>query len=145
MHEARANFKVIWVPDGRLFAIGGKFRSGAPTTTVEMLDTSCLGNNATSASRGGWSFVASMAHPRESHGVALLDGKLVAVGGINESSVEVFTVPAEDNVLGQWSTIYPLPSPFTLQALLPVDNLLIGIRESQSVFSVTSHVWCVKT
>ncbi len=31
--------------------------------------------------------------------------------------------------------IYSLPSPFALQALLPVDNLLIGIRELGSLFS----------
>ncbi len=52
----------------------------------------------------------------------------MAVGGTD--SVEVFSLPTKDNVLGQWSTIYPLPSAFALQALLPVNNLLIGIRES---------------
>ncbi len=71
-----------------------------------------------------------MSMPRESHGVAFLDGKLVAVGGTNERTVEVFTLPRKGNVVGQWSTIYPLPSPFALQALLPVDYLLIGIRKT---------------
>ncbi len=36
---------------------------------------------------------------------------------------------------GRVSTIYPLPSPFALQALLPADNLLIGVCESVSVLS----------
>ncbi len=126
MREARVKFGIIWVPDGRLFAIGGKISSGGSTSTVEMLDTT----NQISTSNAVWKSVASMSNPRESHGVAFLDGKLVAVGGTDECSVEVFTLPTKDNVLGQWSTIYPLPSPLTLQALLPVDNLLIGIRES---------------
>ncbi len=133
MREARAKFGIIWIPDGRLFAIGGKISSGGSTSTVEMLDISSLGNGR--ASNIVWTNVASMSNPRESHGVAFLDGKLVAVGGTDECSVEVFTLPTKDNVLGQWSTIYPLPSPFALQALLPVDNLLIGIRELGSFFS----------
>ncbi len=136
MQEARANFGIIWVPDGRLFAIGGTISSGGPTATVEMLETSHFGNSPASSPSRVWDFVAPMSNPRQSHGVALLDGKLVAVGGIDESSVEVFTLPTEDNALGQWSTIYPLPSPLTLEALLPVDNLLIGIRECLSVFFI---------
>ncbi len=140
MQKARANFGITWMPDGRLFAIGGTISSGGPTSTVEMLETSCVGNSQTSSPSGAWAFVAPMLNPRESHSVAFLDGKLVAVGGIDESSVEVFTLPNKDNVLGQWSTIYPLPSPFTLQALLPVDNLLIGIRESRSVYKDKFHV-----
>ncbi len=131
MREARAKFGIIWVPDGRLFAIGGKISSGGSTPTVEMLDTS----NHASTANGVWTPVASMSNPRESHGVAFLDGKLVAVGGTDERSVETFTLPTKDNVHGQWSTIYPLPSPFALQALLPVDNLLIGIRKFGSLFS----------
>ncbi len=69
-----------------------------------------------------------------------LKGKLVAVGGTDERSVEIFTLPTKDNVLGPWSTIYPLPSPFALQALLPVDNLLTGIRELGSLFSKTDTI-----
>ncbi len=129
MQETRANFVIIWVPDGRLFAIGGTIGSCGSTPTVEMFDTSCFGSKLSSLRKGGWTFVAPMSKPRESHGVALLDGKLVAVGGADEYSVEVFTLPTKENFLGQWSTIYPLPSPFTLRALLPVDNILIGIRE----------------
>ncbi len=133
MREARAKFGIIWIPDGRLFAIGGKISSGGSTSTVEMFDTSRWGNGQATTFNVVWTTVAPMSYPRESHGVAFLDGKLVAVGGTGECSVEVFTLPCKDNVLGQWSTIYPLPSPFALQALLPADNLLIGIRESVSV------------
>ncbi len=135
MREARAKFGSIWVPDGRLFAIGGQINSSGSTPTVEMLDTSNLGNGGASTYNVVWTNVASMSNPRESHGVAFLDGKLVAVGGNDDRNAETFTLPTKDNVLGQWSTIYPLPSPFALQTLLPVDNLLIGIRKSDSAFS----------
>ncbi len=64
------------------------------------------------------------------HGVEFLGGKFVAVGANDECSVAVFTLPTRNNILGQWSAIYM--SPFALQAFLPVNNLLIGIRESDS-------------
>ncbi len=96
MREARAKFGIIWVPDGRLFAIGGKISSGGSTSTVEIIDTSSLGNGQASTFNVVWTNVASMSNPRESHGVALLDGKLVAVGGTDECSVEVFTLPTKD-------------------------------------------------
>ncbi len=70
MREARVKFGIIWVPDGRLFAIGGKISSGGSTSTVEMLDT-----NQISTSNAVWKSVASMSNPRESHGVAFLDGR----------------------------------------------------------------------
>ncbi len=58
MREARAKFGVIWLLDGRLFAIGGKISSGGSTSTVEMLDTS----NQASTSTGVWKTVASMSN-----------------------------------------------------------------------------------
>ncbi len=135
MREARAKFGIIWIPDGRLFAIDGQINSGGSTPTVKMLDTFNLGNGGASTYNALWTNVASMSNSRESHGVAFVDGKLVAVGGNEDRSVETFTLPTKSNGLGQWSTIYPLPSPFALQALLPVDNFLIGIRESDSACS----------
>ncbi len=129
MREARAKFGITWLPDGRLFAVGGKISSGGSTATVEMLDTSFIGSAPSSILKGGWKYLAPMSKPRESHGVAFLDDKLVAVGGTDERTVEVFTLPTNGNALGQWSTIYPLPSPFALRALLPFENLLIGIRK----------------
>ncbi len=93
MREPRANFGIIWIPDGRLFAIGGKISSGGSTSTVEMFDTSRWGNVQASTFNVVWIAVASMSNPRESHGVAFPDAKLVAVGGTRECSVEVFTLP----------------------------------------------------
>ncbi len=127
MREPRAKFGIIWVPDGRLFAIGAKSSSGGSTSAVEMLNTP----NQASTFIVVWTNVASMSNPRESHGVAFFDGKFVAVGRPDECSV--FALPSKDNVLGKWSAISQCPSPFALQALLPADNLLIGIRESVSV------------
>ncbi len=140
MQVARVNFGIIWAPDGRLFAIVGKTSSGGPTPTVEMLDNLCFESSLPFMPKGRWTFVASMLTPRKSHGVAFLDGKLVAVGGTDEQSVEVFTLPTNDNALGQWNTIYPLPSQFALQALLPFDNLLIGIRKPYFVTFMSSAI-----
>ncbi len=38
MQTPRADFGVVWVPDGRIFAIGGNAGPGGPTATVEVLD-----------------------------------------------------------------------------------------------------------
>ncbi len=48
-------------------------------------------------------------------------------GGENERDIECFTLPTSDNVMGQWTQIYPLPKALDLLSLLPVDNCLISI------------------
>ncbi len=74
-----------------------------------------------------WSFVAPLSRPRKCHAAAFIGGKIVVVGEENERVVECFTLPTNDNSLGQWTRIYPLPKALDILALLPVDNCLITI------------------
>ncbi len=79
---------------------------------------------------GTWTFVAPLIKPRKSHAVAFIGGKIVIAGGIAECGVEYFTLPTDENDKGQWTSIYPLPEPLNIIALLRADNCLIGICTS---------------
>ncbi len=126
MQEHRSHFAIAWADDGRLFAIGGQTGPDTITATVEMLNLSTL-DTADGAFNRSWSFVAPLSKPRKCHASAFIGGKIVVVGGENEREVECFTLPTNDNSLGQWTRIYPLPKALDILALLPVDNCLIII------------------
>ncbi len=87
---------------------------------------------ADGAVNGCWSFVAPLYKPRKHHAVAFIGGKIVVVGGENEREVECFTLPMADNVMGEWTRIYPLPKALNVLSLLQVDNCLINICRSAS-------------
>ncbi len=126
MQENRSYFGVAWAHNGRLFAIGGQTGPDTRTATVEVLNIATM-EAADESVNGGWSFVAPLSKPRKHHAVACIGGKIVVVGGKNEREVECFTLPTNDNSLGQWTRIYPLPKALAILALLPVDNCLITI------------------
>ncbi len=126
MQEHRSSFAIARADDGRLFAIGGQTGPDTITATVEMLNPAIRG--AVDATVNVcWSFVAPLSKPRKCHAAAFIGGKIVVVGGENEREVECFTLPTNDNSLGQWTRIYPLPKALDILALLPVDNCLITI------------------
>ncbi len=56
-----------------------------------------------------------------------IGGGIVVTGGEIERGVECFTLPTIDNIMRQWTQIYPLPKALDVLSLLPVDNGLIGI------------------
>ncbi len=125
MQKSRANFGIVWNSDGRLFAFGGHTGQNMSTQTVEML--SCSNMDTEPAANSTWTFVAPLPKPRQYHAAAFIGEKIVVTGGIDECGVEYFTLPTAENVLGQWTSIYPLPDPLRIIALLPADNCLIGI------------------
>ncbi len=128
MQRARANFAVAWAPDLRLFAIGGintKDSSREPTNTVEML--ACSYSAGVAEPKGEWTYVAPLLTARQSHAAAFLEGSLVVVGGRGEQSVEYLRLPTENNPLGQWTDIFPLPQPLEMLALIPTGRSLFGI------------------
>ncbi len=134
MQENRAHFGIVWSNDCRLFSIGGQTGPNKSTQSVEMLSFS--GMDAKPLANGTWTFVAPLRKPRQSHAAAFIGGKVVVAGGIAECGVECFNLPTDGNASGQWTSIYPLPEPLSIIALLPVDNCLIGI--CMSILSFTS-------
>ncbi len=125
MNENRINFAAVWVPDGRLFAVGGNSGVNCPTGKVEML--SCCNWETEPTALGDWSFVGPLPKARQSHAAAYLGDKLIVAGGTGECGVEVFTLPTPQFPNGQWTSVFPLPEPMPLLALIPAENVLIGI------------------
>ncbi len=62
--------------------------------------------------------------------MTVLEGKVIVAGGLEERGVEYFTPPSDIDRLGQWTSIYPLPNPMAILALLPIKFGFIGICET---------------
>ncbi len=78
LNKGRLTLALAWVPDGRLFAVGGEDGPNAPLATVEMLKCP-WGTEEPVISE--WQYVAPMHHARSAHAVAYLEGKIIAAGG----------------------------------------------------------------
>ncbi len=126
MNTPRYLFGLEWIPDGRLFAVGGNGADRKPTATVEMLECSFVASEGKAKSK--WRFVAPLLAPRRVHGVCYCAGKLLAVGGKRDATVECFTLPAPGNEMGEWTRIRPLNRDTTLAGVLPFgeDLLCVG-------------------
>ncbi len=129
MQTQRADFGVVWVPDGRIFAIGGNAGPSGPTATVEVLHCS---DGQTATTTGMWSYVAPLPNPRQCHAVTFLEDKVIVAGGNGERGVDCFRLPSAVSKMGQWTSIYPLPKPMDFLVLLPVDLGFIGICKTLS-------------
>ncbi len=127
MNSARAWLGLEWIPDGRLFAVGGVGEDEQSQRTVEMLECSWSSNTP---SRSPWRYVASMLEPRDAHGVGYFGGKLFAAGGDGIDSVEYFTLPSADNPEGEWTKVRPLTKKNTLYGLLPFGDGLLCVGKS---------------
>ncbi len=134
MNTPRCLFGLEWIPDGHLFAVGGVGFDGELTAAVEMLECSWEAREGPATSN--WRYVAPLLAPRRAHGVCYFDGKLFAVGGKNEATVESFTLPSVGNEMGEWTRIRPLNCnlaflgafPFG-EALLCVGKCIIGLQK----------------
>ncbi len=134
MKAPRYLFRLEWVPDGRLFAVGGVSCDGEPTATVEMLKCSWVAREGPAST--SWRYVAPLLAPRAYHAVCCFAGKLFAVGGVNDATVESFTLPSVGNGMGEWTRIRPLNCnlvffgaiPFG-EALLCVGKCIIGLQK----------------
>ncbi len=102
LNEGRSRLALEWVPDGRLFAVGGFDSTSSLLATVEMLQ--CPWNTEEPVSCE-WQYVAPMHHARGEHGLVYFEGKLIAAGGRERQSVERFTLPTGELPEGQWVII----------------------------------------
>ncbi len=124
MNAARTWTAVSWVPDGRLFAVGGLGDDREPVTSVEMLQCAW---DAEVTTQSKWQPVAPLNHPRAAHGVALISGRLVAAGWKNTNTIEYFKLPCEAEPFGQWTVIRPMTRPLSLRALVPFKGALLAV------------------
>ena len=98
MATARVNHAMAVLNDGKLYAVGGySVDDDTALSSVERYDPA---SNA-------WEAVAPMAVKRNLAGVAVLDGKLYAVGGFNEDGA-LSSVDRYDPVLDAWEAVAPM-------------------------------------
>ncbi len=127
MNSPRAWLGLEWVPDGRLFAVGGFGGEHHATQTVEMLECSWTSD---APCRASWRYVAPMLEARAGHGVGYFGGKLFAAGGKDVDTVECFTLPSADKQLGEWTKVRPLNKEHILFGLFPFGESLLCVGMS---------------
>jgi hypothetical protein len=81
----------------KIFAVGG-YNGPNRLSSMECLDLLT----------GQWSVVAAMSTARYDHGVAVVDGKLYAVGGVDDTNTPLSSVECFDPSTGQWSAVAPM-------------------------------------
>ncbi len=104
------------------------------TATVETIH--CSNFDTEAPVNDTWTYVAPLPSARSSHAAAFICGKIIVVGGTNKRGVECFTLPTSGNAEGQWTMLHPLPEPLEMIALIPVDNVLIGVCTFNIIFRI---------
>ncbi len=133
MLEPRSNFGIAWLPDGRLFAIGGNTGTNGQARSVEMLHYCNAEEATTTNATGTWTYVAPLSTARQCHAVTVLEGKVIVAGGLEECGVEYFNPPSDVDRLRQWTSIYALPNPTSLLLLFPLKFGFIGICKTYAI------------
>ncbi len=120
-----------WVPDGRLFVVGGFGEDQQPAKTVEMLECSWTSEAPPTST---WRDVAPMLESRAQHGVGYFAGKLFAAGGTDSDTVECFTLPSADKPNGEWTKVRPLNSKTAFFGLFPFGDGLLCVGKSSVLY-----------
>lgn len=149
LNTARHSHRVIWIPDGRLFAIGGA-QETVSLNSVEMII--CPWNSAKKA-LAEWRIVAPMQSVRNKFGAALIRGWIIVAGGNQLPGVqcidivEMFTPPSIDNPqdMGQWTFLNKLPQKMLVSSAVVFQDDVYVFGESfdkdfQKYFLVLSSI-----
>lgn len=143
---ARQGLRVVWLSDGRVFAIGGNEKDNAWFNTVEMITREW---STEGAGAGIWRNVAGMLTARTFFGSITMHNLVLVAGGCTAgdatlSSVEVFTPPAATGTedLGQWTGIKPMLSPMTCFAAVVYDEAVFVFGTLISLFELTKVATC---
>ncbi len=148
MRTPRVALTVTWLPDGRIFAVGGGADLQDPTRTVEMLHMSWDSDEPADSE---WLPLEPLLEPRLHHGAAFISGKLIVAGGDGSDSVECFTPPCAEYLKGQWTRIRPLQEKFGFVGMVHFGEGLLGVRKfkfsflCQVCFSEYVHRAMIKT
>ena len=89
MRQGRNGLKIAAL-GGKLYAVGGANTKGDNLRTVEVLDADGTGDGT------AWAAAPSMNVSREGHGVAVLGGKLYAVGGLSDDAAPMTSMEIYD-------------------------------------------------
>ena len=100
-----SNSRPPQVLNGKLYAVGGKDEKGSKLRSVERFDPKGGPNGL-----GQWEHVSPMGTKRWGAGVAVLDGKLFVIGGMNGAERGALpTVEVYDPSTETWSELSPGP------------------------------------
>jgi serine/threonine protein kinase/N-acetylneuraminic acid mutarotase len=106
------------VSDGAyLYAIGGRMLSS---------DTNSAALERFDPESGSWTKLTGMPTPRGSFGAAYIDGRIVALGG-EEPTTVLNVAEMYDIADGKWSTLPPMPTPRHAEVVATVGNTVYCI------------------
>ncbi|KAL7061657.1 hypothetical protein AAHC03_0724 [Spirometra sp. Aus1] len=120
MHTLRNSFALAWIPDGRVFAIGGFYGSSRAknnmAASVEVYDRTWEPASDPTRPYSKWRLVAPMTIPRACHAAVCVEGRILVAGGAfgepgakaSLDTVELYEPPSEACPLGQWTRIAPM-------------------------------------
>ncbi len=132
-----------WLPDDSLLAIGGFGGHGA-IGSVEMIKWPYRENPVAEEGKV-WRSLAGMHHDRNNPGVAFFKGRVIVAGGNSAGkqsnrTVEVFTMPVNDEDPGQWTLLAnKMNSDFQACGLAVSAGKLFAFSES-----LFTALWIVK-
>jgi len=86
--------------------------------------------------------VAPMSTARYLHGVAVVGGKLYAVGGMDNTNTTLSSVECFDPSMGQWSAVAAMSTARAGHDVAVVDNKLCAVGGVDGTNTVTSSVEC---
>ena len=95
------NYAGMAVLDGKLYAAGGQLENQAVLVTANLVERYDLATNA-------WEAVSSMLTARAQFGMAVLDGRLYAAGGVNEDDGALSSVERYDPATNAWEEVAPM-------------------------------------
>jgi hypothetical protein len=105
IHEARSSLGVT-VVNGRIYAIGGSSRTGAPPYTGGFVGT----NEEYDPETDKWTVKASMPTPRANFCIEVVENKIYCIGGNRENVTYTQVNEVYDPSTDTWQTRAPLPT-----------------------------------
>jgi hypothetical protein len=109
------------IEDGWVYAVGGAQTDATSQTSVERIRFDAQG-------AGEWIEDRAMPLPRSHHGLAVHDGAVYAIAGLNrfdgdpfpyedENFADIIRAPIQDDgSLGEWTTVGQMPAPLAVHA-----------------------------
>mgnify|MGYP000089838327 CR=1 FL=1 len=108
LNHARSHHRAVWLPSGKVLAVGGGSGSYATNPNFADILTSA---ELYDPSTGSWMETAPTARARAFHTLsALPDGRAIVVAGVNEMETSFADAEIFDPAAGLWSTVPSMPS-----------------------------------
>ncbi len=104
-------------------------------------------------SQDSWSALASMPTPRGSFGLAVVNGKIYAIGGLNGNNLPVSTNEEYDPMTDTWTSKMPMPTPRNGFAIVVYQNKIYviggtvgnGFVGNNEVYNPATNTWETET